>query len=175
MSKKIAQLTKVIFHLNSKNEDHQDDLAAVSDAYETEIDQILKDCASKVSKFKDKLEERKHVEREQTAVNQLLKQHEAEKKAAMEEFEKMRKKAQEEAAKQKKVHEAGVKMMVKDMESMKADFKTRYGIPSFAQKYSKRSGQSKCSLLRLCLGFFSLRVACLRGRKASGKFWPSVD
>ena len=93
MSKKIAQLTKVIFHLNSKNEDHQDDLAAVSDAYETEIDQILKDCASKVSKFKDKLEERKHVEREQTAVNQLLKQHEAEKKAAMEEFEKMRKMA----------------------------------------------------------------------------------
>ena len=40
MSKKIAQLTKVIFHLNSKNEDNQDDVAALSDAYETEIDQV---------------------------------------------------------------------------------------------------------------------------------------
>lgn len=87
--------------------------------------QILKDCASKVGKFKDKLDERKHVEREQTAVNELSKQHEAERKAAMEEFDKQRKKALEEAAKQKKMHEASVKMMVKDMETLKADFKTR--------------------------------------------------
>jgi hypothetical protein len=28
MSKKIAQLTKVIYHLNNKNEDHDYDLAA---------------------------------------------------------------------------------------------------------------------------------------------------
>ena len=62
MSKKIAQLTKVLFfvgltekctqsltcsfqviyHLNSKNEDHQDDLTSLTDAYETEIDTILK-------------------------------------------------------------------------------------------------------------------------------------
>ena len=48
MSKKIAQLTKVIFHLNSKNEEHSDDLTALSDAYETEIDGILKDAYTKV-------------------------------------------------------------------------------------------------------------------------------
>jgi len=48
MSKKIAQLTKVIFHLNSKNEEHSDDLSSLSDAYETEIDGILKDAYTKV-------------------------------------------------------------------------------------------------------------------------------
>jgi hypothetical protein len=42
MSKKIAQLTKVIYHLNNKNEDHDHDLADVSEQYETEIEQILK-------------------------------------------------------------------------------------------------------------------------------------
>jgi hypothetical protein len=40
MSKKIAQLTKVIYHLNSKNEEHNDDLTSLADAYETEIDGV---------------------------------------------------------------------------------------------------------------------------------------
>jgi hypothetical protein len=40
MSKKIAQLTKVIYHLNSKNEEHTDDLTSLADAYETEIDGV---------------------------------------------------------------------------------------------------------------------------------------
>ena len=40
MSKKIAQLTKVIYHLNSKNEEHTDDLSSLADAYETEIDGV---------------------------------------------------------------------------------------------------------------------------------------
>ena len=40
MSKKIAQLTKVIYHLNTKNEEHTDDLGSLADAYETEIDGV---------------------------------------------------------------------------------------------------------------------------------------
>ena len=48
MSKKIAQLTKVIYHLNYKNEEHNDDLSSLADAYETEIDGILKDAYTKV-------------------------------------------------------------------------------------------------------------------------------
>lgn len=41
MSKKIAQLTKVIFHLNSKVEDNQDDLEGLATAYESEIDLVI--------------------------------------------------------------------------------------------------------------------------------------
>lgn len=45
MSKKIAQLTKVIYHLNSKNEEHTDDLTSLADAYETEIDGVRPHCS----------------------------------------------------------------------------------------------------------------------------------
>ncbi len=38
MQKKIAQLTKVIYHLNSKNEEHGSELKSLSEAYESEID-----------------------------------------------------------------------------------------------------------------------------------------
>ena len=41
MSKKIAQLTKVIYALNSKNDDQEMQLTAVQDAYEAEIEEML--------------------------------------------------------------------------------------------------------------------------------------
>jgi hypothetical protein len=40
MSKKIAQLTKVIYHLNSKNEMHEAEVQGVQDLYESEIDEV---------------------------------------------------------------------------------------------------------------------------------------
>ena len=40
MSKKIAQLTKVIYHLNTKNDDHEFQLNSLADAYESEIEDV---------------------------------------------------------------------------------------------------------------------------------------
>lgn len=56
MSKKIAQLTKVIYHLNNKNEDNELDLQELAEQYETEIEQILKDTADKINHFKAQLD-----------------------------------------------------------------------------------------------------------------------
>ena len=56
MSKKIAQLTKVIYHLNTKNEDHQLELDAMAANHQAEVQQILRDAASKLSKFKELVE-----------------------------------------------------------------------------------------------------------------------
>lgn len=40
MSKKIAQLTKVIYHLNSKNEDHEYEIRDLIFKYDAEIEQV---------------------------------------------------------------------------------------------------------------------------------------
>ena len=56
MSKKIAQLTKVIFHLHSKNEENQLYSTSLSNAYEKEIETILKDANSIINRQKDALE-----------------------------------------------------------------------------------------------------------------------
>ncbi len=56
MSKKIAQLTKVIYHLNTKNEDHQTELDVLSSNHQVEIQQILKDAAVRIGKFKEVVE-----------------------------------------------------------------------------------------------------------------------
>ena len=56
MSKKIAQLTKVIYHLNTKNEDHQTELDVMTSNHQMEIQQILRDAASRIGKFKEVIE-----------------------------------------------------------------------------------------------------------------------
>jgi hypothetical protein len=39
-SKKIAQLTKVIYLLNTKNDEHEYEMKGLEDAYEADIDQV---------------------------------------------------------------------------------------------------------------------------------------
>ena len=53
MSKKIAQLTKVIFHLHSKNEENQNMQTAISNAYEKEIETLLSNANSVITKQKE--------------------------------------------------------------------------------------------------------------------------
>lgn len=57
MSKKVAQLTKVIYHLNSKNEDHDLDMQDLAEQYEAELEQTLKDATEKINFFKARMEE----------------------------------------------------------------------------------------------------------------------
>jgi K+/H+ antiporter YhaU regulatory subunit KhtT len=56
MSKKIAQLTKVIYALNTKNDDHEYQLKSLADTYESEIEEILQDTSKKINHFKEMLE-----------------------------------------------------------------------------------------------------------------------
>ena len=48
LCKKVAQLTKVIYHLNSKNEDQEARLMDLQQRYEKEIGAIEADAAAKL-------------------------------------------------------------------------------------------------------------------------------
>ncbi|GAB5360249.1 hypothetical protein AAMO2058_000611500 [Amorphochlora amoebiformis] len=58
MSKKIAQLTKVIYMLNTKNDEHQYELKGLEESYESEVQDILKSAYEKVTKFQSMLEQK---------------------------------------------------------------------------------------------------------------------
>ncbi|KAK7010784.1 protein FAM184A [Biomphalaria glabrata] len=57
MSKKIAQLTKVIYALNTKNDEHEQVLQTLRDQHEEEIQTILADSHKKMQVYKNRLEE----------------------------------------------------------------------------------------------------------------------
>lgn len=51
MCKKIALLTKVVFHLNIKNEDSEAALAAVRRRYDEELQRVAEDAAEKLNRM----------------------------------------------------------------------------------------------------------------------------
>jgi len=67
MGKKIAQLTKVIYHLHNKGDD-QLDMQDMADTYEAEIEQLLRDAAGRINTFKSQLE----AAREETAFQEAV-------------------------------------------------------------------------------------------------------
>lgn len=56
MSKKIAQLTKVIFHLNTRNEDFQMEFAHNKKVHAQELQQLTQDAASKLRMLQEQLQ-----------------------------------------------------------------------------------------------------------------------
>ncbi|XP_053797239.1 protein FAM184B isoform X2 [Vidua chalybeata] len=74
MCKKIAQLTKVIYALNTKNDEHEDSIQALREAHEEEIQTILAETRETVLQCKSKVEEeqllRKHIQALEIAVAQ---------------------------------------------------------------------------------------------------------
>ncbi|XP_062430600.1 LOW QUALITY PROTEIN: protein FAM184B [Rhea pennata] len=74
MCKKIAQLTKVIYALNTKNDEHEASIQALKDAHEEEIQHILAETRKTVLQYKSKVEEeqllRKHIQVLEDAVEQ---------------------------------------------------------------------------------------------------------
>ena len=87
MSKKIAQLTKVIFHLHSKNEENSAMHTAIQNAYEKEIETLLQSSNSIISKQKDAIEKAQEGDAWKAKIRELEKQHIAEKEESQRSFD----------------------------------------------------------------------------------------
>ncbi len=80
MSKKIAQLTKVIFHLHSKNEENATHTESLTKAYEREIENILREANSLIVRHKDAIEKQRAMGDPSEMVRELALKHDDEKR-----------------------------------------------------------------------------------------------
>lgn len=87
MSKKIAQLTKVIFHLHSKNEENVQYQNSLTGAYEKEIETILKEANGIVAKQKVALEKAREASNVKQQMKELEDKHVQERKETQKQFE----------------------------------------------------------------------------------------
>jgi chromosome segregation ATPase len=86
MSKKIAQLTKVIYHLNTRNEDHQIEMDTVVSNHQAEVDHILRDASAKMKKLQETMESKQMQANLEAEITRLKKRHETERTTAVNEF-----------------------------------------------------------------------------------------
>jgi predicted nucleic acid-binding Zn-ribbon protein len=125
MSKKIAQLTKVIYHLNTRNEDHQSELDSLSANHQIEIQQVLRDAASRIGKFKEMMESRQSTVNVEVQLTKLQKKHDSEKQAALQEMQSLKEKLSGREAKIAKEYQQKFDGMRGDIEKMNSKFQEK--------------------------------------------------
>ncbi|KAG2388100.1 hypothetical protein C9374_000950 [Naegleria lovaniensis] len=125
MSKKIAQLTKVIYHLNTKNDDHEFQLNSLADAYESEIEDIIRDTTAKLAMFREQIEKKNNDTKITDIVKTLTSKHNQERQKAMDEFEEFKRKAKEREEILKREYEEKVKDLTRTLQNVKEEFNQR--------------------------------------------------
>lgn len=127
MSKKIAQLTKVIFHLHSKNEENEAYRQAINSAYEREIETILKDANGMIAKQKEALVKATENANVGEQIKKIEETHEREKKETARQFEEYKQK-------------------VKDKEGqLEKDYQTKYNELKLEVMEAKKGFENRCT------------------------------
>eukprot|EP00906_Rhabdomonas_costata_P008337 RCo011881 len=147
MCKKIAQLTKVIYHLNTKNDDHEWEMRSLSDQYESEISEILKDAGTKMKLLKQQLEEQLSADRVNQALQQLVEQHQKEKEEALKGFEAFKKKVRANESRLVQAGEGKAQQLLGELNSVKAEFQKR--VEEFTKATTAMQGKSTDDLAAL--------------------------
>ncbi|XP_077638904.1 protein FAM184B isoform X1 [Lonchura striata] len=108
MCKKIAQLTKVIYALNTKNDEYEDSIQALREAHEEEIQNILAETRETILQCKSKIEEEQLLRKHIQALEVAVAQHKRLKEEALAELILCRKQAEEESRTKEKKAQTGL-------------------------------------------------------------------
>ncbi|XP_074443782.1 protein FAM184B isoform X3 [Larus michahellis] len=95
MCKKIAQLTKVIYALNTKNDEHEASIQALREAHEEEIQCILAETRETILRCKSKVEEEQLLRKRIQALEIAVEQHKRLKEEALAELTLCKKQVEE--------------------------------------------------------------------------------
>eukprot|EP00026_Physarum_polycephalum_P001266 Phypoly_transcript_01267.p1 GENE.Phypoly_transcript_01267~~Phypoly_transcript_01267.p1 ORF type:complete len:1049 (+),score=185.29 Phypoly_transcript_01267:344-3490(+) len=122
MSKKIAQLTKVIYQLNSRNDDQQEDLCAIRDLHENEIQYILKEACKKLQEFQEDLAIQNEQIKQSKALEKQQYQHNEEKETFTRQFFQLKEEQIRVHSELEKKYETQILFVTRDLENMQAHF-----------------------------------------------------
>eukprot|EP00759_Apiculatamorpha_spiralis_P056099 PhF_6_TR7959/c1_g1_i2/m.12055 len=123
MSKKIAQLTKVIYLLNTRNDESEAMLKSVVDQYEAEIAEVVSDAKNKMYQLSKISEEKSiQVRSVKEALAALSQQKESEQADAVRRFEQFKVNAARNEEKITKAAEEKVAALAREVASMKESF-----------------------------------------------------
>ncbi|XP_053314907.1 protein FAM184A isoform X2 [Spea bombifrons] len=131
MSKKIAQLTKVIYALNTRNDEHESGIQAIKEAHEEEIQKILAETREKILQYKNKVSEEVELKRKIQSLEESLEEHKKMKQQALTEFEIYKHRVEDMQLCAEAQHVQRVVTMSREVEEIRKRFEER--IRSFMQ------------------------------------------
>ncbi|XP_072545103.1 protein FAM184A isoform X2 [Salminus brasiliensis] len=131
MSKKIAQLTKVIYALNTKNDEHEEAIQSLKEAHEDEVQHILTETREKILQYKSKMGDESELKRRLQSLEESVELHEHMKRQALAEFEMYRQRMEDTQLCAEAQHTQRVVSMSREVEEMRHDFEEK--LRSFSQ------------------------------------------
>ncbi|XP_041044815.1 protein FAM184A isoform X1 [Carcharodon carcharias] len=140
MSKKIAQLTKVIYALNTKNDEHEAAIQALKEAHEEEIQQIFDETKDRILQYKGKINEEVELRKKIQSLEESLEQHEQMKQQALAEFEAYKQHVEDMQFATETHQTQGVTIMSRNIQEIKENFDDK--LQQFIQLESQ-FGQNK--------------------------------
>ncbi|KAF7656420.1 hypothetical protein LDENG_00041400 [Lucifuga dentata] len=133
MSKKIAQLTKVIYALNTKNDEHEEEIESLKDAHEDEVQHIVTETRDKIMQYKSKMADEADLRRRLASLEESVELHEHMKRQALAEFEMYRQRMEDSQLCTEAQHTQRVVSMSREVEEMRRDFEEKLRAFSQAQ------------------------------------------
>ncbi|XP_072029595.1 protein FAM184A-like [Amphiura filiformis] len=126
MSKKIAQLTKVIYSLNTKNDEHESAFQNLKESHEEEMQKLIADTKNKMAQYQSKVGKEMELRQRLQSLEATLAGNESHRHEAMEEFNLFKRKAVERESQIKAEHSQRVLSLSQDLLSIKRDFEDRF-------------------------------------------------
>nr|XP_043874026.1 protein FAM184A isoform X1 [Solea senegalensis] len=133
MSKKIAQLTKVIYALNTKNDEHEEEIESLKEAHEDEVQHIVTETRDKIMQYKSKMADEADLRRRLASLEESVELHEQMKRQALAEFEMYRQRMEDSQLCTEAQHTQRVVSMSREVEEMRRDFEEKLRVFSQAQ------------------------------------------
>uniref|UniRef100_A0A669AV55 Family with sequence similarity 184 member A n=1 Tax=Oreochromis niloticus TaxID=8128 RepID=A0A669AV55_ORENI len=147
MSKKIAQLTKVIYALNTKNDEHEAAIATLKEAHEEEVQQILSETREKILQYKSKISDEMDLKKRIQSLEESMELHERMKRQALAEFESYRQRVEDMQLCTEAQHTQRVVSMSREVEEMRRSFEEK--LRTFSQAQAQFEQEKRAALEEL--------------------------
>ncbi|KAG7508035.1 hypothetical protein JOB18_001392 [Solea senegalensis] len=147
MSKKIAQLTKVIYALNTKNDEHEAAISTLKEAHEEEVQQILSETREKILQYKSKISDEMDLKKRIQSLEESMELHERMKRQALAEFESYRQRVEDMQLCTEAQHTQRVVSMSREVEEMRRSFEEK--LRTFSQAQAQFEQEKKAALEEL--------------------------
>ncbi|XP_047211036.1 protein FAM184A-like isoform X3 [Girardinichthys multiradiatus] len=118
MSKKIAQLTKVIYALNTKNDEHEEEIESLKEAHEDEVQHIVTETRDKIMQYRNKMADEADLRRRLASLEESVELYDHMKRQALAEFEMYRQRMEDSQLCTEAQHTQRVVSMSREVEAL---------------------------------------------------------
>ncbi|XP_038647469.1 protein FAM184B-like isoform X2 [Scyliorhinus canicula] len=124
ISKKIAQLTKVIYALNTKGDEHEAALQAIKEAHQEEIQNIIAETRGKILQYKNRMGEEMDLRHQIQSLENTLQKSKKHKEDVLSDFEDYKQQVGERERNMEREHAEKIMALSREMLDIKKEFES---------------------------------------------------